>query len=69
MNLDLKFSATVYGLGGGLFFLTYALLEVPSGMIMPRVGARRWIARIMISWGLFSAAMIFIWSVSRGSCR
>lgn len=60
MNLDLKFSATVYGLGGGLFFLTYALLEVPSGMIMPRVGARRWVARIMISWGLVSAAMIFI---------
>ena len=60
MNLDLGFSATVYGLGGGLFFLTYALLEVPSGMIMPRFGARRWIARIMISWGLLSAAMMFI---------
>ena len=60
MNLDLGFSATVYGLGGGLFFLTYALLEVPSGMIMPRWGARRWIARIMISWGLISAAMMFI---------
>ena len=60
MNLDLKFSATVYGLGGGLFFLTYALLEVPSGMVMPRFGARRWIARIMISWGLVSAAMMFI---------
>lgn len=59
MNLDLGFSATVYGLGGGLFFLTYALLEVPSGMIMPRFGARRWIARIMISWGLLSAAMMF----------
>lgn len=60
MNLDLGFSATVYGLGGGLFFLTYALLEVPSGMVMPRFGARRWIARIMISWGLLSAAMMFI---------
>ena len=60
MNIDLGFSATVYGLGGGLFFLTYALLEVPSGMIMPRFGARRWIARIMISWGLLSAAMMFI---------
>ncbi len=60
MNLDLGFSATVYGLGGGFFFLTYALLEVPSGMIMPRFGARRWIARIMISWGLISAAMMFI---------
>ena len=60
MNLDLGFSATVYGLGGGLFFLTYALLEVPSGLVMPRFGARRWIARIMISWGLLSAAMMFI---------
>ena len=60
MNLDLGFSATVYGFGAGFFFLTYALLEVPSGMVMPRVGARRWIARIMISWGLVSAAMMFI---------
>ena len=60
MSLDLGFSATVYGLGGGFFFLTYALLEVPSGMIMPRFGSRRWIARIMISWGLLSAAMMFI---------
>ena len=60
MNLDLGFSATVYGIGAGLFFLTYALLEVPSGLIMPRFGPRRWIARIMISWGLISAAMMFI---------
>jgi len=60
MNVDLGFSATVYGLGGGLFFLTYALLEIPSGMAMPRYGARRWIVRIMISWGLISAAMMFI---------
>jgi len=60
MNLDLKFSATVYGFGSGFFFLTYALLEIPSGMVMPRVGARRWIVRIMISWGLISAGMMFI---------
>jgi len=60
MNVDLKFSATVYGFGSGFFFLTYALLEIPSGMIMPRVGARRWIVRIMISWGLISAGMMFI---------
>ena len=60
MNLDLGFSATVYGLGGGLFFLTYALLEIPSGMVMPRYGARRWIVRIMISWGLISAGMMFV---------
>ncbi len=51
MNVDLKFSATVYGFGSGFFFLTYALLEIPSGMMMPRIGARRWIVRIMISWG------------------
>ena len=60
MNVDLKFSATVYGFGSGFFFLTYALFEIPSGMVMPRVGARRWIVRIMISWGLLSAAMMFV---------
>ena len=60
MNVDLKFSATVYGLGSGLFFLTYALLEIPSGMLMPRIGPRRWMARIMISWGLLSAGMMFV---------
>src|SRR3954469_14162214 len=59
MNIDLGFSATVYGIGGGLFFLTYALLEIPSGIAMPRIGPRRWIARIMISWGLISAGMMF----------
>jgi len=60
MNVDLGFSATVYGIGSGLFFLTYALLEIPSGMVMPRIGARRWIVRIMISWGLLSAGMMFV---------
>ena len=60
MNVDLKFSATVYGFGSGFFFLTYALLEIPSGMVMPRVGARRWIVRIMISWGAISAGMMFV---------
>jgi ACS family tartrate transporter-like MFS transporter len=60
MNVDLKFSGTVYGLGSGFFFLTYALLEIPSGMLMPRIGPRRWMARIMISWGLISAGMMFV---------
>ena len=60
MNVDLGFSATVYGIGSGFFFLTYALLEIPSGLVMPRVGARRWIVRIMISWGLISAGMMFV---------
>jgi MFS transporter, ACS family, tartrate transporter len=60
MNADLGFSATVYGLGGGLFFLAYALFEVPSNLILARVGARKWIARIMITWGLLSASMMFV---------
>jgi MFS transporter, ACS family, tartrate transporter len=50
MNADLRFSATVYGLGGGLFFLSYALLEVPSNLMLIRFGARRWLARIMLTW-------------------
>lgn len=60
MNDDLKFSATIYGLGGGLFFLGYALFEIPSNLMLVRYGARKWIARIMISWGLLSAAMMFV---------
>jgi ACS family tartrate transporter-like MFS transporter len=60
MSADLRFSATVYGLGGGLFFLSYALLEVPSNMMLVRFGARRWIARIMITWGLLAMAMMFV---------
>ena len=60
MNEDLVFSATVYGLGGGLFFLGYALFEIPSNLMLVRFGARKWIARIMITWGLLSAAMMFV---------
>lgn len=60
MNSDLKFSATIYGLGGGLFFLGYALFEIPSNLMLVRFGARKWIARIMITWGLLSAAMMFV---------
>ena len=60
MNADLKFSATVYGLGAGVFFLGYALFEVPSNLMLVRFGARTWIARIMITWGLLSAAMMFV---------
>jgi ACS family tartrate transporter-like MFS transporter len=60
MNEDLGFSATVYGLAGGLFFISYALLEVPSNVAMMRFGTRRWITRIMISWGLISAAQMFV---------
>jgi ACS family tartrate transporter-like MFS transporter len=60
MNDDLKFSAAIYGLGGGLFFLGYALFEVPSNLLLVRYGARKWIARIMITWGLLAAAMMFV---------
>ena len=60
MNKDLGFSATVYGFGAGVFFLAYFLLETPSNLILVRVGARRWIARIMFTWGLLSGAMAFI---------
>lgn len=60
MNKDLGFSATIYGAGGGLFFLSYALLEVPSNLMLVRFGARRWIARIMLTWGLIAAGMMFV---------
>src|SRR5580658_2767857 len=60
MNQDLHFSASVYGLGGGLFFLSYALFEVPSNLFLVRFGARRWIARIMLTWGLLAMGMMFV---------
>ena len=60
MNRDLGFSAAVYGLGSGLFFLSYTLLEVPSNLMLVRLGARVWIARIMFTWGVMSTAMIFV---------
>jgi len=55
MNKDLGFSASIFGFGAGLFFLTYVLFEVPSNLMLERYGARVWIARIMITWGLVSA--------------
>ena len=60
MNVDLGFSETVFGLGAGLFFIGYFIFEVPSNVIMYRIGAKIWIARIMITWGLVSAAFIFV---------
>ncbi|MFC5473901.1 MFS transporter [Paraherbaspirillum soli] len=60
MLSDLKFSETIYGLGAGIFFLGYFIFEIPSNMILHRVGARLWIARIMITWGVISGAMIFV---------
>lgn len=60
MQKDLAFSDVVYGMGAGIFFIGYFIFEVPSNLIMERVGARRWIARIMVTWGLISAAMMFV---------
>ena len=60
MNRDLHFSATVYGMGAGLFFVGYALCEVPSNLLMLRFGAKRWLARIMFTWGLLAAATMFV---------
>jgi MFS transporter, ACS family, tartrate transporter len=60
MNRDLHFSASAYGFGAGIFSLGYALFEVPSNLVLARVGARIWIARIMITWGLIAAAMMFV---------
>ena len=60
MNQDLGFSATVYGLAAGIFFVSYAFLEVPSNVAMMRFGTRLWITRIMITWGLISAAQMFV---------
>jgi len=57
---DLKFSETVYGFGAGVFFVGYFLFEVPSNLMLHRIGARRWLARIMITWGIISAAMMFV---------
>ncbi|MES2262268.1 MAG: MFS transporter [Pseudomonadota bacterium] len=64
MLSELKFSESVYGLGAGIFFIGYFLFEVPSNVILHRVGARKWIARIMITWGVLSAGMMFVQSES-----
>src|ERR1700741_2844875 len=60
MNKDLGLSASAFGFGAGIFFLAYFLFEVPSNLFLERVGARKWIARIMFTWGLLSGGMAFI---------
>lgn len=60
MNGALRFGAAAFGFGAGVFFLGYALFEVPSNLILARVGARRWIARIAITWGLLACAMAWV---------
>ncbi len=57
---DLQFSETVYGLGAGIFFVGYVIFEIPSNLVMIRVGARVWIARIMVTWGILSGATMFV---------
>jgi MFS transporter, ACS family, tartrate transporter len=60
MNKDLGFTSSVFGFGGGVFFLTYFLFEVPSNLALQRFGARLWIARIMITWGIVATATAFV---------
>jgi MFS transporter, ACS family, tartrate transporter len=60
MNKDLHFSAAVYGFGAGVFFLSYAACEVPANLLLMRFGARRWIARIMVTWGFLASAMVLV---------
>jgi D-galactonate transporter len=60
MLTDLRFSETIYGLGAGIFFIGYFLFEIPSNVILHRVGARLWIARVMLTWAVISAAMLFV---------
>lgn len=62
MSADLGFSEAVYGLGAGIFFIGYFLFEVPSNLILHKVGARRWVARIMVTWGLVSLSMMWVTS-------
>lgn len=66
MAASLQFSDAVYGFGAGIFFIGYFLFEVPSNLILERVGARRWIARIMITWGLVSAAFAYVSDIPWG---
>ena len=60
MNKDLGISATAYGFGAGIFFLSYFVFEVPSNLFLERFGARKWIARIMVTWGILSGATAFV---------
>jgi ACS family tartrate transporter-like MFS transporter len=64
MNRDLGFSATAYGMGAGMFFLGYCLFQVPSNLMLERVGARRWIGTIMIAWGVIASGMMLVRGVA-----
>jgi len=60
LHVNVGIGAAAYGLGAGIFFLGYVVLEIPSNLMLHRVGARRWLARIMVSWGLVAASMAFV---------
>jgi MFS family permease len=62
MNQQLGFSGAVFGFGAGLFFVGYFLAEIPSNLILNKMGARRWIARILITWGVISGLTAFVWN-------
>ena len=64
MNRALGFTPVIYAWGAGIFFIGYLLFEVPSNVILERIGARIWIARIMVSWGFISLAMAFVWDTT-----
>src|SRR5579863_10443131 len=67
MNQDLGLSQTAFGFGAGVFFIAYFIFEVPSNLLLERFGARKWIARIMLSWGVLSGATAFIPDIARAS--
>jgi MFS transporter, ACS family, tartrate transporter len=67
MNKDLGLSQTAFGFGAGVFFLAYFIFEVPSNLLLEKFGARKWIARIMLSWGVLSGAMAFIPAIGRAT--
>src|ERR1700712_5282052 len=64
MNKDLGFSPSTFGFGAGIFFIAYFFFEVPSNLLLEKFGARKWIARIMFTWGILAAAMAFIPQIS-----
>ncbi len=64
MGADLGFSESVYAMGAGIFFIGYFIFEVPSNLILNRVGAKIWIARIMILWGIISTAFMYVKEIS-----
>jgi ACS family tartrate transporter-like MFS transporter len=65
MNKELGLTAEAFGFGVGIFFFGYFIFEVPSNLVLEKTGARRWIARIMVSWGMISVAFAFVPAIAR----